>query len=101
MSRDHLRPGQRNFLAPETAKATQSDPAHEAEIVDPARSHNVINRVVEDGDGTCMTFNFMSVRPMTPAPTLPVTPTITNGCAENNAKTVEPSTDASRTSLTP
>ena len=79
---------------------TQSDPAHEGEVIRSARCNYIVNCIVEDRNRTW--FRIRNVSCSFHAKTsIPVTPTMTSGCAAKTEKTTEPSTEARRTSLTP
>ena len=79
---------------------TQSDPAHEGEVIRTTRCNNIVNCIVEDRNRTCCCIRYPSLS-FHVRTSVPVTPTITSGCAAKIEKTTEPSTEARRTSLTP
>lgn len=94
-----------------------ADPGHKAYVVNACWLYNIVNgatwselknrgvstgdELVEDGDRSCVRVsdaaNGLSVKSLY----IPVTPTITIGCAANIEKTKAPRTDARRVSLTP
>jgi hypothetical protein len=73
-------------------------PAHEREVADAMRNNDIVDSIVEDRDRTCCISVWLS---NANKGRLPVTPTMTSGCAANIEKTTAPRTDASSTSLTP
>lgn len=82
------------------AENTQADPAHEGEVIRTARCNYIVDCIIEDRNGTYFCIRNVSL-PFYAKNFIPVTPTMTSGCAAKTEKTTEPSTEARRTSLTP